>query len=102
MATADDSRTRVILVSADGTEVEVGRLPERDPDLAQVDALARLQLAARRRGWTLRVRGATDELRGLLELVGLAGVLRLEGGRQVERGEHVRADEVVEPGDAVA
>jgi ABC-type transporter Mla MlaB component len=44
-------------------------------DLAVVDCLARLQLAARRSGCELRLLHADPELRGLLDLVGLAEVL---------------------------
>ena len=40
-----------------------------------VDALARLQLAARRRGCQVRLRGASDELRGLVGFMGLGAVL---------------------------
>ena len=42
-----------------------------EPDLGLVDVLARLHLAAARLGWTLEIRGVSDELRGLLDLVGL-------------------------------
>jgi ABC-type transporter Mla MlaB component len=45
-------------------------------DAVAVDALARLALAARRRGCRLRLAGASEELRELIELAGLAGVLR--------------------------
>ncbi|MFJ5221577.1 STAS domain-containing protein [Streptomyces sp. NPDC088400] len=44
------------------------------PSLAAVEVLARLQLAARRRGRRLRLRGAGRELRLLLDLVGLGGI----------------------------
>ncbi|GAA2784587.1 STAS domain-containing protein [Streptomyces showdoensis] len=44
-------------------------------DLGVVDALARLRLAARRRGHRLTFRGAGPELRSVLELVGLGGLL---------------------------
>ncbi|MFD7899305.1 STAS domain-containing protein [Streptomyces sp. NPDC059743] len=44
------------------------------PDLAAVDALARLQLTARRHGCRVRLRGAGRELRLLLDLVGLLGL----------------------------
>ena len=40
-----------------------------------VDALARLQLAARAYGITVRMRGAEDELRGLVAFMGLTDVL---------------------------
>jgi ABC-type transporter Mla MlaB component len=45
------------------------------PDAVTVDALARLQLAARRRGCQVRLRGACEELRRLVEFMGLADVL---------------------------
>jgi ABC-type transporter Mla MlaB component len=40
-----------------------------------VDALARLQLAARRYGITVRMRGACDDLRSLVGFMGLTDVL---------------------------
>ena len=86
------------IVDADTDEV-VARVDARRPDLALVDALARLQLDARRRGGRLRLRNVTDELRGLLELVGLADVLALEPRREPEQREQLRVDEVVQPGD---
>lgn len=44
-------------------------------DAVTVDALARLQLAARRRGCRVRLRGVTDELRALVAFMGLRDVL---------------------------
>ena len=44
-------------------------------DAGTVDALARLQLAAHRRGCVIRLRGASDELRALVAFMGLADVL---------------------------
>ena len=44
----------------------------RLPDAATVDALARLQLAARRLGLEIRLRHASSELQELLAFVGLA------------------------------
>jgi ABC-type transporter Mla MlaB component len=49
-----------------------------------LDALARLQLHARRRGQQIRLRRVSRELRELIELAGLGGVLGLEPRRQVE------------------
>jgi ABC-type transporter Mla MlaB component len=40
-----------------------------------VEALARLQLGARRHGVTVRIVNAPDDLAGLIELFGLADVL---------------------------
>jgi hypothetical protein len=56
-------------------------------DLASVDALARLQLNARRLGRTLRLRNVSRELAGLIELTGLVDVLRLEPRREAEERE---------------
>ena len=49
-----------------------------DPDAAAVDALARLQLDARRLGAEVRLRYPSRELLELLALFGLAGVLPVE------------------------
>jgi ABC-type transporter Mla MlaB component len=46
-----------------------------DPDAVTVDALARLQLAARRRGCQVRLRHASPELLDLVEFMGLTDVL---------------------------
>lgn len=69
------------------------------PDLETVDALVRLQLAARRLGGAVRLLDACD---GLVELLDLAG-LRREVGGQPEGGEEgAVVEEGVEPGDAIA
>jgi ABC-type transporter Mla MlaB component len=44
-------------------------------DAVAVDALARLQLAAHRRGCQVRLRGASEDLRQLLAFMGLRDVL---------------------------
>jgi ABC-type transporter Mla MlaB component len=54
-------------------EWDVAGLPA---DVATVDTLARFQLAARRRGYTLRLRNASSELIDVLALLGLHDVLR--------------------------
>jgi ABC-type transporter Mla MlaB component len=46
-----------------------------EPDAVTVDALARLQLAARRRGCEVRLRNASAPLLELVELMGLTHVL---------------------------
>ena len=46
-----------------------------DPDAVTVDALARLQLAARRRSCEVRLLQASDALLELVELMGLTHVL---------------------------
>jgi ABC-type transporter Mla MlaB component len=44
-------------------------------DAVTVDALARLQLGARRHGCLVRLRNASDELRALVRFMGLTAVL---------------------------
>ena len=46
-----------------------------EPDAVSMDALARLQLAARRNGCRVDFQGASPRLQSLIELSGLAGVL---------------------------
>jgi anti-anti-sigma regulatory factor len=58
-------------------------------NLAVVDHLARLHLAARRRGVELRIRGASPELLELIGLAGLEDVLRVEPRRQAEQREEL-------------
>jgi anti-anti-sigma regulatory factor len=74
-------------------------------DLDVVDALARLALAARRRGRSIEVRRACPRLRELLELTGLdetAG-LRLEPlGQPEEREQPGGVEEEDDPTEPVA
>ncbi|RFU84334.1 STAS domain-containing protein [Streptomyces triticagri] len=65
------------------------------PDLAAVEALARLRLTARRAGAGMRIRDPGPRLEQLLSLVGLAEVLR----ETEEREPPLRVEEAVEPGD---
>jgi hypothetical protein len=101
----DAGRTVVILIDGDA-EVEVGRLGAVAPDLALVDALARLQLLALRQGCSIELRDVTDDLAALLELVGLTDLLmgprgscpsRLQAVREPEGLEQLGIEEVVEP-----
>jgi anti-anti-sigma regulatory factor len=72
-------------------------------DIATVDALARLQLTARRLGWRLRLRSVSVELRELIELAGLTGVLGIEPVGQPEEGEvALDVEERVQRGDLPA
>ena len=69
-------------------------------DAGTIDALARLQLAARRAGVELRLRHSPKELRELLVFTGLSGVLCLEPvGETEEREELLRAEEKRDLGD---
>jgi hypothetical protein len=92
------NRDLVLIIDAHTDEI-LGHVDAREADLAVVEALARVQLSARRRGSCVRLLNVSDRLRGLLELVGLADVLCGEAQRKPELGEEVRIDEVMEPGD---
>ena len=77
------------------------------PDLSVVEAVARMQLAARRAGCAIQVRDACPELSELLDLVGLCVELggpdlAVEARRQAEDGEQVGVEEVVVADDPVA
>jgi ABC-type transporter Mla MlaB component len=63
------------LVDRTGADVAVCDVSRLDPSALTVDALARLQLAARRRGCEVRLRRSSTELRRLVDFMGLADVL---------------------------
>jgi ABC-type transporter Mla MlaB component len=101
-------RVRVVLEGGQTGPVvfDVGAITDRDA--VTVDALARLQLTARRLGRNVRLRNASRELRELLGFVGLSGVvpcdpaLPVDVERQAEQGEQVRrVEEEADPGDPV-
>jgi anti-anti-sigma regulatory factor len=70
---------------------DVGALPS---DAAAVEALARLQLAARRIGLEIRLCRPSSELRDLLVFCGLEDVLRVEvSGQSEEREERLGVEE---------
>jgi hypothetical protein len=88
-------------------EVELSRWPLRCPgriDLAAVDRVARLALAARRLGCTICLLDADPALVGLLALVGLAEEAGLPGQMvgEPEHREQLGPEEVVVPDDPVA
>jgi hypothetical protein len=73
------------------------------PDATAVDALARLQLGARRLGLETRLRGAAVELLELIAFVGLADVLRVEPrGEPEEREQRLGVEEERELDDPSA
>ena len=63
------------LVERTGADVAFCDVSRLDPSAVTVDALARLQLAARRRGCEVRLRRPSIELRKLVDFMGLAHVL---------------------------
>jgi hypothetical protein len=120
---AEGGTTRDVVLVLDGdVEVVLWRMDGMpDPDLWVVDALARLQLAARQVGGSIRLRNPCDRLRALLDFVGLSEVfpdvvtdgsgawgheapgarpaLSLEVGGQPEGGEQLGVEEVVDRRD---
>jgi ABC-type transporter Mla MlaB component len=63
------------LLAASGTGVVLCDVRGVNTDVVTVDALARLQLAARRSGCRVRLRNTSDDLRALVAFMGLADVL---------------------------
>ena len=78
-------------------------LSDVKPDLRTIDALARLQLAARRLGLDACILRPSLELEELIAFAGLAGVLRVEPQRQAEqREERLGVEEEGQLGDLPA
>jgi len=120
---AEGGTTRDVVLVLDGdVEVVLWRMDGMpDPDLWVVDALARLQLAARQVGGSIRLRNPCERLRALLDFVGLSDVfpdvvvdgagafdpealearpaLLLEVGGEPEGGEQLGIEEVVDRRD---
>ena len=71
-------------VAADRLVCDVGAIDE--PDAVTVDALARLQLTARRSGREIGIRHASRELEELLDFTGLAEVIRSAPDQASRRG----------------
>jgi len=63
------------LLERSGVDVALCDVRGVDPDAVTIDALARLQLAAHRRGCRVQLRNASGELLELVELMGLSNVL---------------------------
>lgn len=102
-------RARVLLERSDAELVDCDVRALVDPDAATVDALARLQLTARRLGRRVRLRHACGELQDLLVLMGLSEVVPvcpasgLQPRGQPEEREQVRGvEEEAEPRDPTA
>jgi ABC-type transporter Mla MlaB component len=102
-------RVRALLRDSDADLLvcDVGALV--DPDAVTVDALARLQLTARRLGREVRLHQACGELQELLALMGLSEVLPpcaelpLEPRWQAEEREQARGvQEEADPADPTA
>ena len=71
-----------------------------EPRLAEINHIARLQLAVRRQGCQVQLRNADEALLDLIAFAGLAEVLRVEVRRESEEGEEPRGvEEKGQPGD---
>ena len=96
----------VVLISGDATTVCGGLAPDDRLDLTVINELARLQLAARRLGCSIVLRGVGVRLAELLDFAGLTDILPADYGREVsgksEGGEKSGVEEGMEPGDPVA
>ena len=98
------------LSEGDVAEVQVDVSSIRTPDVVYVDALARMQLVARRQGSRVRLIGPCSRLLELLVLVGLEDMFAderdtsgLELHREPEHREQPLDVEVgVDPGDPIA
>jgi hypothetical protein len=91
------------LLEATGADVALCDVAALPADAVAVDALARIQLATRRMGRRLELRGAADDLLDLLAFVGVAGALGIEPWRQAEeREERLGVEEERELGDPPA
>ena len=63
------------LLASSGAELAYCDVSGIAPDAVTVDALAQLQLGAKRHRCTVRLQNASDELRALVEFMGLTTVL---------------------------
>jgi ABC-type transporter Mla MlaB component len=78
------SHARRLLESGDADRLICDVSALADPDAVTIDALARLQLTARRVGSQIGLRNASRELREFLDFVGLSSVVRLSRGSRVQ------------------
>lgn len=91
---------RIVFIGGCGQVMAAGPVSgDGRPDMGTVEALAHLQLAARRLGVSIEVQEMCGELAELVELVGL----RRELGGEAESGKQVPdVEKAVEPGDPVS
>jgi len=72
----DDLPKAVVVLRRDGQDVLLGPVYGPDQcDLGFLDDLLRVHLAARRFGWTIRLREVRADLRELIDLAGLSAEL---------------------------
>jgi ABC-type transporter Mla MlaB component len=96
-----------LLVAAAPVDVVVCDVAAVDADVVGVEALARVQLTARRLGCRIRLRRASRELAGLIAFCGLGDLLPTDRGRlggqpwreAEQREQPLGVEEAVEGGD---
>ena len=100
------ARVRVMLEGSGADLVVCDVSSLGDPDAGTIDALARMQLTARRLGRRVQLRHACADLQDLVAFTGLGdvlplyGTLRLETRRQPKEGEESRGvEEEADPDD---
>jgi anti-anti-sigma regulatory factor len=76
--------TRALVEASDAYLVVVDLGDLVDPDAVAVDAVARLQLTARRLGKRMRFRHACRQVHELVAMMGLGDVLHLDPGSRLE------------------
>jgi ABC-type transporter Mla MlaB component len=94
-------RARVLMEGRLGLALECDVAEVSHPDLEVVEALARVELTARRLGASIRLRGASVELLELLALCGLPIEVLEPEGQAEEREEAGGVEEEGDPGDPV-
>ncbi|MGH8983452.1 MAG: hypothetical protein ACRDY6_06195 [Acidimicrobiia bacterium] len=76
MASTDDQARAVIVLDMGERAIPLGSIdPATRCDLALIDDILRLRLAATRLGWSIRLTHVDRDLRELVELVGLSDCL---------------------------
>jgi ABC-type transporter Mla MlaB component len=96
-------RAERVLKAGPGSSLDCDVADLGSPDLATIEALARVELTAMRLGGDIRLRGASVELLELLALCGLPIELALEAeGQPEQREEAGRVEEERDPTDPVA
>ena len=78
MADTDDFPRAVVVLVVGDHQLPLGIVgSEAHCDLALLDEILRVQLVVARRGWSIRLAHVDDDLRELVELVGLSDRLGL-------------------------
>ena len=77
-------RVRSALLATDNAVLICDLRLVAEPDATVIDALARIQLTARRLGRSIELRHARPQIRDLVRLAGLAGVLSVSGDLPID------------------